>query len=114
MTLLAILAARSIAVPLSPAFPTAELQYILDHSEASLLLSSAKFAAKAEELLAADLASKPTHLELAKHLGGGDHEKVDLDGADPGRAGMMLYTSGTTNRTVSDSRKGLTGYPHFC
>ncbi|KAL0935223.1 AMP-binding enzyme [Colletotrichum truncatum] len=98
VTLLAAFAARSIAVPLSPAFPAAELQYILNQSEASLLVSSAKFAAKAKEVLATELVSKPPQLELQKHLGGGAHEQVELDNADAGGAGMMLYTSGTTNR----------------
>jgi malonyl-CoA/methylmalonyl-CoA synthetase len=95
------MAARSIAVPLSPAFPALELQYILDQSEASLLVSSPKFGAKAQQLLATDLAARPAHLELPKHQGGGGEGAragVDLDGTDPGGAGMMLYTSGTTNR----------------
>ncbi|RSL55767.1 hypothetical protein CEP54_009193 [Fusarium duplospermum] len=98
VTLLAAMAARSIAVPLSPAFPAPELQYILNQSEASLLVSSAKFAAKAKEVLATDLTTKPAHLELQKHVGGGSHEKVELGDSNPGEAGMMLYTSGTTNR----------------
>ncbi|KAK1981244.1 AMP-binding enzyme [Colletotrichum cereale] len=98
VTLLAAFAARSIAVPLSPAFPAAELQYILDQSEASLLVSSAKFAAKAKEVLAAELVSNPTQVELQKHHGGSAHERVKLEDADVGAAGMMLYTSGTTNR----------------
>ncbi|KAJ4195810.1 hypothetical protein NW755_001973 [Fusarium falciforme] len=98
VTLLAAMAARSIAVPLSPAFPAPELQYILNQSEASLLVSSAKFAAKAKEVLATDLTAKPAHLELQKHVGGGTHEKVELGDSNPGEAGMMLYTSGTTNR----------------
>lgn len=94
------MAARSIAVPLSPAFPAPELQYILNQSEASLLVSSTKFAAKAKEVLATDLTAKPAHLELQKHVGGGSHEKVELGDSNPGEAGMMLYTSGTTNRPV--------------
>ncbi|WYZ44222.1 hypothetical protein EsH8_VII_000658 [Colletotrichum jinshuiense] len=98
VTLLAAFAARSIAVPLSPAFPAAELQYILNQSEASLLVSSTKFANKAKEVLATGLVSNPAQVELQKHLGGGAHEQVELDDADPGGAGMMLYTSGTTNR----------------
>ncbi|CAK7239870.1 MAG: hypothetical protein STHCBS139747_001305 [Sporothrix thermara] len=99
VTLLAILAARAIAVPLSPAFPIPELQYIVDHSEALLVVSSSKFDAKVKDLLASELAVKPKHLTLAKHMGGGVHEKVELDEqADAGKAGMMLYTSGTTNR----------------
>ncbi|KPM45868.1 hypothetical protein AK830_g602 [Neonectria ditissima] len=98
VTLLAVLAARSIAVPLSPAFPAPELQYILNQSEASLLVSSAKFASKAKEVLATDLTTKPAHVELVKHMGGGRHEEIALGDSDPGEAGMMLYTSGTTNR----------------
>lgn len=95
------MAARSIAVPLSPAFPAPELQYILNQSEASLLVSSPKFARKSQELLETELTTKPTHVELEKHVGGGKHEKVELGDSDPGQAGMMLYTSGTTNRPVS-------------
>ena len=100
MTLLAALAARAIAIPLSPGFPAAELQYILNQSEASLLVSSTKFAKKADEVLATELDSKPTHLHLEKHLGGSPHEQVTLEDENPGEAAMMLYTSGTTNRPV--------------
>ncbi|CAM1504740.1 Fc.00g023310.m01.CDS01 [Cosmosporella sp. VM-42] len=98
VTLLAIMASRSIAVPLSPAFPAPELQYILNQSEASLLVSSDKFGKKAKEVLATDLNTTPVHLELVKNLGGGKLEDVKLDDPNPGQAGMMLYTSGTTNR----------------
>ncbi|KIH88259.1 hypothetical protein SPBR_06858 [Sporothrix brasiliensis 5110] len=106
VTLLAILAARAVAVPLSPSFPIPELQYIVDHSEALLVVSSAKFDAKAKELLASELLSKPTHVALAKHLGGGAYEKVELDEhVDAGDAGLMLYTSGTTNRPAQSLNK---------
>ncbi|KAL2136606.1 hypothetical protein VTI74DRAFT_2635 [Chaetomium olivicolor] len=98
VTLLAILAAKSIAVPLSPAFPAPELQYILNHSEALMLLSSSKFASKAQEVLKTELDVEPAYLQLNKFQGGGAHEKVSLDKNSPGAAGMMLYTSGTTNR----------------
>ncbi|KAK4181051.1 putative short-chain-fatty-acid--CoA ligase [Triangularia setosa] len=98
VTLLAILAAKSIAVPMSPAFPASELQYILNHSEALMLLSTAKFASKAQEVLKTELDVQPTFLQLDKFQGGGAHEKVTLDKSGPGSAGMMLYTSGTTNR----------------
>lgn len=93
------MAARSIAVPLSPAFPAPELQYIINQSEASLLVSSTKFDAKAQQVLQTELTSKPAHLELAKHMGGG-HQKDEItwDNEGPGDAGLMLYTSGTTNR----------------
>ncbi|KAK0747852.1 hypothetical protein B0T21DRAFT_419078 [Apiosordaria backusii] len=98
VTLLAILAAKSIAVPMSPAFPASELQYILNHSEALMLLSTAKFTSKAQEVLKTELDVQPTFLQLDKLQGGGSHEKVTLDKSGPGAAGMMLYTSGTTNR----------------
>ncbi|KAM7224374.1 acyl-CoA synthetase family member 3, mitochondrial [Rhypophila decipiens] len=98
VTLLAILAAKSIAVPLSPAFPAPELQYIINHSEALMLLSSSKFAPKAQEVLKTELDVQPAFLQLNKFQGGGPHEKVVLEKTGPGSAGMMLYTSGTTNR----------------
>ncbi|KAK2591338.1 hypothetical protein QQS21_010962 [Conoideocrella luteorostrata] len=100
VTLLAALASGSIAVPMSPAFPAPELQYILDHSEASLLVSSSKFASKAQEVLATELVAKPPHLELRKIDGNRKEEPnvVTLDGRDAAAAGLMLYTSGTTNR----------------
>lgn len=94
------MASRSIAVPLSPAFPALELQYILNQSEASLLVSSSKFGSKAKEVLATDLTTQPAHLELTKLQGGGKVQDVTLDDPNPGQAGMMLYTSGTTNRPV--------------
>lgn len=100
MTLLAVFAARAIALPLSAAFPAPELQYILNQSEANLLVSSAKFAKKASEVLATELESKPAHLRLEKHLGGSAHEAVVIGDEDAGQAAMMLYTSGTTNRPV--------------
>lgn len=91
-------------MPLSPAFPAPELQYILGHSEALLLLSSPRFTAKAQETLALPLAAPPKHVELTKHLGGGSSSSgssvtLDDEPCDVGdAAGMMLYTSGTTNR----------------
>lgn len=98
---LAIMAARAIAVPLSPPFPAPELQYILDQSAASVLVASPKFAAKAAEVLATDLQQKPIYFELPKHTGSeAAAEPVTLADEDTEGAGMMLYTSGTTNRPV--------------
>ncbi|PBP22167.1 putative 2-succinylbenzoate- ligase protein [Diplocarpon rosae] len=98
VTLLSILAANSIALPLSPAFPASELQYIMEQSQASMLLSSTKFGDKAEEVLRQDLEAKPKHVKLEKKLGGTALSKVALEGPTDGKGGMMLYTSGTTNR----------------
>ncbi|KAH8166305.1 hypothetical protein CIB48_g1973 [Xylaria polymorpha] len=114
VTFLAILAARAIALPLSPPFPAPELQYILTQSQASLLLHSAKFASKATEVLKtpwpepspnATPEFRPTLklVEVPKRFGlGRDNtafDKVKLtDDTDTEGAGMMLYTSGTTAR----------------
>lgn len=102
VTWLAILAAKAIAVPLSPAFPAPELQYILGHSEALLLLSSARFTTKAQETLALPLVSPPKHVELTKLLGTSPSPYFSPvafeEAGNIGDAGMMLYTSGTTNR----------------
>jgi acyl-coenzyme A synthetase/AMP-(fatty) acid ligase len=65
-----------------------------------MLLSSAKFATKAEEVLRTELDVEPAYLQLNKFQGGGAHEKVTLEKTGAGSAGMMLYTSGTTNRPV--------------
>jgi malonyl-CoA/methylmalonyl-CoA synthetase len=101
VTLLSILGTHSIALPLSPAFPAHELQYIMDHSQASLLLSSKKFERKALEVMKEDLQKTPKHVRLTKKMGGAASERVTLEGPTDGGAGMMLYTSGTTNRPAS-------------
>ncbi len=108
--LLAIMAARAIAVPLSPPFPAPELQYILDQSATSVLVASPKFAAKAREVLALDLQQKPVYFELPKHTGGGSNTKeaVSLADEDLSGAGLMLYTSGTTNRPVRHFNEPVT------
>lgn len=100
MTLLSILGTHSIALPLSPAFPAHELQYILDQSQAAMLLSSKKFEGKAEEVLKEKLATPPKHVKLEKRMGGAEPTSVTLEGPEDGEGGMMLYTSGTTNRPV--------------
>ncbi|KAL3427458.1 AMP-binding enzyme [Phlyctema vagabunda] len=98
VTLLAILGAHSIALPLSPAFPAHELQYIMNQSQASMLLSSTKFETKAQEVLKQGLEYSPKLVQVEKKLGGAIHTKVKLEGPTDGKGGMMLYTSGTTNR----------------
>jgi malonyl-CoA/methylmalonyl-CoA synthetase len=101
VTLLSILAAHSIALPLSPAFPTSELQYILDQSQASMLLSSAKFDGKAQDVTRSGMESRPKMVRVDKKQGASNHVKISLEGPSEGEGGMMLYTSGTTNRPVS-------------
>lgn len=72
----------------------------MDHSEASVLLSSNKFQAKAQDLLKVCRETSPRHISLEKKFSGAGHKDVSLEGPTKGAGGMMLYTSGTTNRPV--------------
>jgi malonyl-CoA/methylmalonyl-CoA synthetase len=72
----------------------------MDHSQASMLLSSEKFGGKAQELLKTGLETSPRNISLEKKLGGAEPKEVILEGPTDGAGGMMLYTSGTTNRPV--------------
>ena len=66
-----------------------------------MLLSSTKFQGKAEEVLKEDLKQKPIYGSIEKGMGGyGSGQDIKLEDADAQQAGMMLYTSGTTNRPV--------------
>lgn len=104
MMLFSILAVDAIAVPMSPTFPVAELQYILDHSEATTLLSTERYEDKALELaqtarnprLVVDI--RPKFMQQTPHC-----QSVTLDSYPSPKGGLMLYTSGTTNRPVSIS-----------
>lgn len=97
--MLAIFASDAIALPLSPSFPTGELQYILDNSEAKMLLATEKYANKAEQVLKAGLQREPLFDIRQKLKKGADNASVQLeDLKHPASGGMMLYTSGTTNR----------------
>lgn len=101
MTLLSILGSKSIAVPLSSGFPVSELRYILGNSEALMLLSSAKFQSKAQEVLKEGMEKKSIFGSVEKRYGGGGSgEHIKLEDVGDHQGGMMLYTSGTTNRPV--------------
>lgn len=100
VTLLSIFASNAVAVPLAPSFPATELRYILDHSEALALLSSSRYAAQATDVLQEGLEKVPILSQISDSAGGSqDGSPIQLVGAaDSTRAGMMLYTSGTTAR----------------
>lgn len=66
-----------------------------------MLLSSSKFESKAQEVMGTVLEAKPKHVKLEKKLENLNYGKVTLEGLSEGQGGMMLYTSGTTNRPVS-------------
>ena len=101
MTLLSILGSHGIAVPLSSGFPASELRYILENSEALVLLSSVKFRSKAEEVLNEGLERQLNFEVIDKRTSGtGSSEGVQLENANGDVGGMMLYTSGTTSRPV--------------
>ncbi|KAL8801935.1 MAG: hypothetical protein Q9223_006829 [Gallowayella weberi] len=99
VTLLSILGSNSIAVPLSSSFPASELRYILDNSQALMLLSSDKFQSKADEVLKEGLEQKPILCTIDKQLEGNQSQgNIRLEQIHGDRSGMMLYTSGTTSR----------------
>ncbi|KAF2735540.1 acetyl-CoA synthetase-like protein [Polyplosphaeria fusca] len=98
VTLLGILAAHAIAVPLSPAFPAHELRYILDQSGSLMLLSSEKFQDKADEVLSEGMETAPINYKQEKIMLGKADDYVTLEEPTSDMGGMMLYTSGTTSR----------------
>lgn len=78
-----------------------ELKYIMENSQAGMLLSTEKFAPKAHELKGAlDREVVVDILEKIK-VGGRKGGRVEFEnGSDTNAGGMMLYTSGTTSRPV--------------
>lgn len=104
VTLLAILASHAVALPLSPGFPTGELKYIMDNSQAKVLIATEKFANKAQAVIKAGLDREPIlDIRDKMQVGANPSESVTLEdlGGLQSQAGMMLYTSGTTSRPVS-------------
>lgn len=99
VTLLSILASNAIAVPMSPAFPAHELQYIVNQSAAFMLLASDKYQEKAQEILKEGLEHEPISAKVEKRLDDAtSSESVGFGELPDEKGGMMLYTSGTTNR----------------
>lgn len=98
MTFLSILALDAIALPLSHSFPSSEIRYILENSEAMLLVSTEKFQDKAKDVLKEDSGHKPQLEVLSKIESGSKSMDVKLERPSLEHGGFMLYTSGTTNR----------------
>ena len=66
-----------------------------------MLLSTAKFQDKADEVTKDGLEHRPIVGRVEKIMeGSASSEAVTLEGRDSSNGGMMLYTSGTTNRPV--------------
>ncbi|KAL4974150.1 hypothetical protein BDW66DRAFT_92468 [Aspergillus desertorum] len=97
--LLSILASDAIAVPLSTAFPIHELKYIMNNSQAGVLLATERYRNMAWKIVEVGLDRQPI-LDLRGKItaGASGFGAVELDGLDGEQGGMMLYTSGTTNR----------------
>ncbi|KAK4694671.1 malonyl-CoA/methylmalonyl-CoA synthetase, partial [Lecanoromycetidae sp. Uapishka_2] len=104
VTLLSIFACDNIAVPLSSGFPASELRYILDNSEALMLVSSQKFQEKAEETLREGLEhleQKPTLNIIEKRRQGNGHDEVQLVPLPMNKGGVLLPESVLTAQAQS-------------
>ncbi|KAI9733015.1 MAG: hypothetical protein M1834_003559 [Cirrosporium novae-zelandiae] len=90
---------NAIAIPMSPNFPPGELRYIMQQSGALMLLSSDKFKDKANDVLKEGLEREVVYDLVEKQMGEERvAEQVHLENLNFDKSGMMLYTSGTTNR----------------
>ena len=63
-----------------------------------MLLSSEKFDDQAEDVLSQGMTTKPIHYKQKKIMMGKKDDHVTLEEPISEKGGMMLYTSGTTNR----------------
>ncbi|KAL3436008.1 hypothetical protein BDV09DRAFT_166070 [Aspergillus tetrazonus] len=97
--LLSILASDAIAVPLSTGFPIDELKYIMNNSQAGMLVATERYADMAGKIMEGGLDRQPI-LDMRGKIrtGSSGVGAVELEGIDGNSGGMMLYTSGTTNR----------------
>lgn len=104
---MAIFASNAIAVPLSPSFPAGELKYILDNSAAKFMVATEKYAGTITDVFVAGLEHELCFDVRPKLVEGATgSESVQLKDLDqPSAGGMMLYTSGTTNRPVRSPRR---------
>lgn len=97
MNLLGIFASGGIAVPLCTGHPAKEMRYVLGDSTPTQLLASAKFTARAEEILDGDVGRLVRVEELPPGTAAVDVSLVDNDWVQTNRGALIIYTSGTTN-----------------
>ena len=102
VTFLAILAHEAVALPLAYSFPPTELRYLLDNSQAKLLLSTSNLETKAKEVVQEGLQREPVLgvINAVEQDSISSNDKIEIDGVSSGLGGFMLYTSGTTSRPV--------------
>jgi malonyl-CoA/methylmalonyl-CoA synthetase len=99
VTLLSILSSNAIAMPLSSAFPSSELRYILDNSQAAMLVASPKYTEQAKTVLSQGPEKTPLFAAVEKRMGGSTTAgSIIFEDSGHDQAGLMLYTSGTTSR----------------
>lgn len=91
-------------MPLCTTFPNHELRYIIDQSEASMLLSSQKFEDKAKDVIKEGTDNKPIIAVRKITEGKKTAESVVLEDVEFDSSGLMLYTSGTTSRPVGHAQ----------
>ncbi|KAL4945294.1 hypothetical protein BDV06DRAFT_184912 [Aspergillus oleicola] len=97
--LLSILASDAIAVPLSTAFPVHELKYIMDNSQTGMLVSTEKYGDMVRRIMDEGLDRTPVLDVRGKITAGATGVGgIEMQNIHGGEGGMMLYTSGTTNR----------------
>lgn len=84
---------------MSPSFPASELRFILNNSEARIVLASNRYKSKGEELLKDGVEKTPIFSIVEKRLEGRYTSlKPELVKTAGSAGGMMLFTSGTTSR----------------
>ena len=100
------------AVPLCTTFPNHELRFIIDHSEALVLLSSQRFQEKASDVIKEGTTNKPI-VAVEKIMDGSKSaDRIELRHSNTRDGGLMLYTSGTTSRPVGTPRSDVSS--NFC
>lgn len=67
-----------------------------------MLLASSKFYKKSQDVSDQGLDANPCLIEVEKRIGGEKPGNVSLHDSSDGKGGIMLYTSGTTSRPVSN------------
>ncbi|RJX28079.1 MAG: long-chain fatty acid--CoA ligase [Desulfarculus sp.] len=91
-SLLGIWRAGGLAVPLAVSHPRPELEYVIDDSQASALLTTREFAERLAPM-ARERGLPLLIVDIARL-----HQAGSLPEVAPGRRAMILYTSGTTGK----------------
>jgi malonyl-CoA/methylmalonyl-CoA synthetase len=100
--------AGGVAVPLCVTHPARELAYVIDDSQASIVVADAELAPRVRPLseergvvfhMVEDiLTPQPRRRRRAALQGKGEQRRVAVQRISPDRRAMILYTSGTTSR----------------